>query len=230
MALAGLSEVLELAPFNNSNKWLSAVVLGTGEKRIAFQVDEVLDEHEILVKGLGKQLSRVRNIAGATVLGSGRVVPILNVSDLIKSAVRSPGGIGSAPALVSGQEQDSQEAGKSILIAEDSITSRMLLKNILESAGYRVKTTVDGAEAFAALKSDTYDLVVSDVEMPRLNGFELTEKIRADKQVAEMPVVLVTSLSSREHQERGMDAGANAYIVKSSFDQGNLLDTVRRLI
>jgi two-component system chemotaxis sensor kinase CheA len=119
---------------------------------------------------------------------------------------------------------------KSVLVVEDSITSRMLLKGILESAGYQVKTAVDGVEAFTFLRSERFDLVVSDVEMPRMNGFDLTERIRADKKLAELPVVLVTALETREDRERGIDAGANAYLVKSSFDQSNLLEAVRRLV
>ena len=119
---------------------------------------------------------------------------------------------------------------KSILIVEDSIISRTLLKNILESAGYRVKATVDGVDAFTSLKMDEYDLVVSDVEMPRMNGFDLVLKIRDDKKMADLPVVLVTGLESREHRERGIEVGANAYIVKRSFDQSNLLEVIQKLI
>jgi two-component system chemotaxis sensor kinase CheA len=89
---------------------------------------------------------------------------------------------------------------------------------------------VDGADGYTTLKTGTFDLVVSDVEMPRMDGFDLTAKIRADKNLSELPVVLVTALESREHRERGIDAGANAYIVKSSFDQSNLLEITRRLI
>jgi two-component system chemotaxis sensor kinase CheA len=113
---------------------------------------------------------------------------------------------------------------------EDSITSRTLLKNILEVSGYDVQTAVDGADALATLKSGAFDLVVSDVDMPRMNGFELTARVRADKRLGELPVILVTALDSREDRERGIDVGANAYIVKSSFDKGNLLEAVRRLV
>jgi two-component system chemotaxis sensor kinase CheA len=105
----------------------------------------------------------------------------------------------------------------------------MLLKGILESAGYAVRTAVDGVDAFTALREDRIDLVVSDVEMPRMNGFDLASRIRADNRLADLPVVLVSALESREEKERGIDVGASAYIVKSSFDQGNLLDAVRRL-
>jgi len=185
-----------------------------------------MGEQEVLVKGLGRQLVRVPNIAGATILGDGKVVPVLNVRDLLASPPENDGGVTGAAA-------DSGSAGqaqKSVLVAEDSITSRMLLKNILEGAGYLVKTAVDGMDAYTALKTQKFDVVVSDVEMPRMNGFELTGRIRDDKKLAETPVVLVTGLDSREDRERGIDAGANAYIVKSSFDQSNLLEVIRQLI
>ncbi len=210
---------------NDSNAKPCAVVLGAAEKRTAFLVDEILDEQEVLVKSLGRQLARVPNIAGATVLGTGRLVPILNVSDLIKSAARSA----PAPARASVPTKTDAKR-KSVLVAEDSITARTLLKNILESAGYDVTATVDGAAALTELKAGDYDLLVSDVEMPRMSGFELTAKIREDERLSDLPVVLVTSLDSRADRERGVDAGANAYIVKSRFDQSNLLETVRRMI
>jgi two-component system chemotaxis sensor kinase CheA len=189
-------------------------------------VDDLLGEQEVLVKTLGPQLARVRNVAGASVLGTGQVVPVLNVPDLLKSAVKQA----TAPrAPIAAGQPDAAEK-PSILVAEDSITSRALLKNILESAGYRVATAVDGIDAYTALKTGAFDLLVSDVEMPRMDGFDLTARVRADKQFAELPVVLVTALGSREHRERGIDVGANAYIVKSNFDQSNLLEVVQRLL
>ena len=200
------------------------VVLGTGRQRVAFQVEEILGEQEVLVKTLGRQLTRVRNVAGASVLGTGQVVAVLNVPDLLKSAVKQ-----AAPPPVAAETHGVAEK-QSILVVEDSITSRALLKNILESAGYRVTTAVDGVDAYTTLKTGTFDLIVSDVEMPRMDGFDLTAKVRADKQLAGLPVVLVTSLESREHRERGIDVGANAYIVKSSFDQSNLLEVIQQLI
>jgi len=227
LAMVRLADVLELprrAAKQDAASGAAAVVLGLGTERIAFQVDAVQGEQEILVKGLGAQLARVRNIAGATVLGTGRVVPILNVSDLMRSAVK----VAAAPIAVAAVETPAQR--KTILVAEDSITARTLVKNILEAACYDVRTAVAGAEAFALLKTEKFDLVVSDVEMPRMDGFDLTAKIRADKNLPELPVVLVTALESREHRERGIDVGANAYIVKSNFDQSNLLEVVQRLL
>ena len=229
VALASLGDVLELprhSPTADTLAKVALVVLGTGRQRVAFQVEEILGEQEVLVKTLGRQLARVRNIAGASVLGTGQVVAVLNVPDLLKSAVKRV----SAPPSSIAAEKTGEATRRSIMVVEDSITSRALLKNILESAGYRVATAVDGVDAYTTLKTGTFDLIVSDVEMPRMDGFDLTAKVRADKRLSEMPVVLVTSLESREHRERGIDVGANAYIVKSSFDQSNLLEVVRQLI
>ena len=228
-SLVGLGDVLDLPRKNaagGSGFSAQALVLSLGSVRVAFRVEEILGEQEVLVKALGPQLVRVRNVAGASVLGTGQVVPVLNVPDLMKSAVKPM-----APPLGPvAAEKDAAAKKQSILIVEDSITSRALLKNILESAGYNITTAVDGIDAYTALKTGTFDLIVSDVEMPRMDGFDLTAKVRSDKQLAELPVVLVTALESRAHRERGIDVGANAYIVKSSFDQSNLLEIVRRLL
>ena len=191
---------------------------------MAFGVDQLVGEQDVLVKGLGMHLSGLRNIAGATVLGSGRVVPVLNTVDLLDSAT-----LGRHPARRVRIVEDEGES-KSVLVVEDSITSRTLLKNIIESAGYVVRTAVDGLDGLASLRAESADLAVLDIDMPRMNGFELTEAIRKDKALAELPVVLVTARSSREDRERGIELGANAYIVKSSFDQSNLLDVIRQLI
>ncbi|MDP2862078.1 MAG: response regulator [Desulfobacterales bacterium] len=224
--LLRLADVLELTEKNGDLPMMTVLILESQGKRVGFIVNEVLNELEVLIKSLSQPLTRVRNIAGATILGSGKVVPVLNISDLMKSA---------AKAAVYGPKPDRPEANgevtrKSVLVVEDSITSRMLLKNILETAGYLVVTAVDGIDAMTLLKTEKFDVVISDVDMPRMNGFNLTEKIRGDKKLAELPVVLVTALESREDKERGIDVGANAYIVKSSFDQSNLLEVIRRLV
>ena len=205
---------------------IQVLILGTGDNRIAFGADEILKEQEVLVKYLGNLLTRVRNIGGATVLGSGKVVPILNAPDLLKSAVKETAFIERAGEA----EREEEARQKSVLIAEDSITARMLLRDILESAGFLVKTAVDGAEALSFLREGAFDILVSDVDMPRMNGFELTKKVRADKKLGELPVVLVTALKSREDREHGMDVGANAYIEKGSFSPENLLSVIDKLV
>jgi two-component system chemotaxis sensor kinase CheA len=149
------------------------------------------------------------------------------VPELIDSAVSAKA---YAHTIQSKDEDQTEISVRKILVAEDSITSRTLLRNILETAGFQVKTAIDGLDAYQFLQTDDYDLVVSDVEMPNLNGFELTLKIRNNVRFANIPVVLVTALSSDFDKQRGMEAGANAYIVKSNFEQSNLVETINRLI
>jgi len=208
----------------NSNQIRIAIIV-SGDDRIAFRVDDMVEEQQVMVKGLGKLLNRVRNISGATILGSGKVVPVLNIVDLMKSAVRIRG----RESEASVDELIVPKSDK-ILVVEDSITSRTLIKNILETAGYRITTAVDGADAFTKARTGDFNIVVSDVDMPKMNGFELTAKIRGDKKLSEIPVVLVTALESREDREHGIEVGADAYIIKSSFDQGNLLEVIKKLI
>ncbi|MEJ2199721.1 MAG: response regulator, partial [Desulfuromonadaceae bacterium] len=229
LSLVGLSDVLEL-PLRPepslASDLLQILILQAGGLRIAFVVDSVEAEQEVLFKNLGPQLVRVTHIAGATVLGNGRVVPILNVPDLMKSAIRNASSASRWTAVTADQTAPRKP---SVLIAEDSITTRTLLKNVLESSGYHVVTAVDGMDAFSKLKTERFDILVSDVDMPRLNGFDLTNRVRNEKGLEDLPIVLVTALASREDRERGIDAGANAYIPKGTFDQANLLDVMKRL-
>lgn len=227
VSLVQLSDILGLRPDpdTESRKFSEAVILRSNDKRIAFEVSRILSEQEILIKPFNRQLVRVRNISAVTVLGDGRVVPVLNTPDLFKTAEARSG--------VSEQRQTSSgtvPSEKNILVVDDSITSRMLIKDILETAGYCVYISVDGVDALTTLKMQKIDLVVSDVEMPRMTGFDLTRNIRNTPALSAIPVILVTGLARREDREEGIDAGANAYIVKSSFEQNNLLETVERLL
>jgi two-component system chemotaxis sensor kinase CheA len=199
------------------------LVVASAQEHVALLVDEVLGEREVLVKDLSPPLVRVRNVAGVGILGTGEIVPILRAGDLVRAGRRAlrP----SAPRSIAGTD------GRAplVLVVDDAVTTRTMERNLLEAAGYRVQVAVDGAEAWAALKTDDFDLVVSDVDMPRMSGFDLTARIRADARLADLPVVLVSALESREDKERGVEVGANAYVVKSSFEQSNLLEIIRRL-
>lgn len=226
MPLAFLDQVLSLPRTPGDGDFILVALVSAAGERVAFAIDEVLNEQEVLFKSLGGYLTHLPNLSGATVLGDGKVVPILNATDLVHAAVGIRAGIADPRALAI----DQPEVAKSILVAEDSITSRMLLKEILEAAGYIVTTAVDGADALSRLEDATVDLVVSDVEMPRLNGFELTERIRNHPRHGLVPVILVTGLERQRDRERGIDAGASAYIVKSSFDQTDLLETIQKLL
>ena len=224
IALVSLSRLLGVeAVAADTDAAQTFVLLHAAGRRIAFAVDQVIGVKEILVKPLGNQLSRVRNVAGATVLGTGRVVPVLNVADLFRSALLDH------PQAAAPSPSGARPGRLSVMVVEDSITSRTLLKNILESSGYLVRTAIDGVDALTQLKTEVCDIVISDVEMPRMDGFQLTAAIRGDSRFASLPVILVTGLESRADRERGIDVGANAYLVKSSFDQGSLVDVIRKL-
>nr|WP_319537526.1 response regulator [uncultured Methanospirillum sp.] len=225
LAVISLAQILGLPDSGiSSDKPLHLMVTSASGVRFGLLVDEVTGAQEIVVKNLGPQLKRVRHISGASITGDGVVIPVINCEDLAATIMGMPHL--PQPPLI----QDEQPGQRSILVTEDSITSRMLLKNILEGAGYLVETAVDGVDALIKLKQKPVDIVVSDVDMPRMNGFVLTEKIRADPAFAEIPVILVTSLDSREDREHGITVGATAYIVKSNFDQSNLLEVISRHI
>lgn len=206
-----------------SNK-VPAVVFNTGSRRVAFLIDKLLDEQEVVVKNLGQQLRRVKNVAGCTILGDGRISVILNPMDLVKSVQ------GSTTKFVFRERRQRDLIKKRVLVVDDSITTRTLEKNILESAGYHVTTATNGLEAYNKLKETAFDIIVSDVEMPVMNGFELAEKVRKESKYPDIPFILCTSLEAEKDKRRGIEVGANAYIVKGSFDQSNLLETIERLL
>ncbi len=230
IALTVLSDVLNITRLKkrkNADEYLYLLILNSAQKKIAFVVDHILGEQEGIVKNLGLQLPHVKNIAGATILGNGKVVPIIHPSELMESASTTHISLDESNENLSSSENTVQ---KNILVAEDSITIRTLLRNFIENAGFTVKTAVDGMEAYNLLQNEHFDLVVSDIEMPRMNGFEFTAKIREDKKHADLPVVLVTALETADDKQRGMEVGANAYIVKSSFEKSNLIETIQRLL
>jgi two-component system chemotaxis sensor kinase CheA len=205
---------------------LMLVVLQAGERKAAFVVEDILGGREIVTKELGRHLHQVRYLAGATILGSGQVALILDV-----------------PALVS---QDISEAREEcrwldrpmelpcrqqvILVVEDQVVTRQMEKSILEAAGYQVITAENGLDAIEKLNQHQVDLVVTDVHMPHMDGFILTERIRGSRGISSLPVVVVTSLDREEDRLRGLRAGADAYLIKRSFDQRVLIDTIETLL
>jgi two-component system chemotaxis sensor kinase CheA len=226
VSVAWLSDLLELdiSDRNLNSKSLPCVILKIGVERLGLIVDALLDEQDVVMKPQSKLLKRIRNVTGATILGTGEVCMILNPSDLLKSARKRAGFISTSKLLESVQRK------KVVLMVEDSITVRTQVKRILENAGYEVIAAVDGLDGYEKLRTKSVDAVVSDIQMPHLDGLELTARIRQHKEYTDLPVILVTSLASEEDKRRGAEVGANAYIVKSAFDQNVLLETLGRLI
>lgn len=191
-----------------------------GGQAFGVLVDAIVAEQDLLPKPLGPLLRRVRWFSGAAQLGDGTLAPVIALEDVAGRGLAGAAAA-AAPALAAGPRK--------VLVVEDSVTSRLLLKHILEGAGYAVDTAVDGLDAQSRLRTGRYDVVVSDVEMPNMDGLALTASIRAAPATAELPVILVTSLQTPEQREAGLRAGADAYFTKGSFDQDRLLATVRRV-
>jgi len=207
-----------------ASKTIPCIILRIGSERLALLVDTILEQQDIVLKPQSQLLQRIRNISGATILGTGEVCMVLNPPDLFKSARK-------AIVSVTVKELTEQaQVKQKILLVEDSIPIRTQMKRILESAGYDVTAAVDGADGFNKLRAGTFKAVVSDVQMPNLDGLGLTAKLRQIKEYKDLPVILVTTLASEEDKRQGHQAGANAYITKGDFEQGVLLDTLRTLI
>jgi two-component system, chemotaxis family, sensor kinase CheA len=220
-----LTEALGITEYHPGTEWsgqIPVVILAYGAGQIACIVDEVIRVQEIVARSLGSQLRRVKRITGAVILGDGKVALVLDALELIQESIKGPPPVPAQAFLT--------EDTRRVLVVEDSVTSRALLQTILERAGYQVETAVDGMEALAMLKEHEFDMVVSDVDMPRMNGFTLTEKIRADARLSALPVILVTSLDSPDDQKHGITVGADAYIMKTSFEKSRLLEVVRSLL
>jgi two-component system chemotaxis sensor kinase CheA len=205
---------------------IHVVLLSAAERRLAVAVDEVVTEQELLVR----PLKRVRNppayLSGAAILAGGEVALVLNPLVLLEAGLEAR----QHPRISPADETGVESSGPAILVVDDSITTRTLEQSILEAAGYHVYTAVDGADAWRLLQEQECDLVVSDVEMPRMDGFALCEAVRASRRLRSLPIVLVTALESAEQRARGLEVGADAYLAKSSFDQEELLQTIRQLI
>jgi two-component system chemotaxis sensor kinase CheA len=196
-----------------------ALVVAVGGQRVVIGIEEVVGQQEIVVSPLGARLARVPHLAGAAVLYDGRVVGVLAAGELVRRVQPAAQvGRGSAPAR------------PRIIVADDSLTTRAAMKALLEIAGYTVIAAGDGEEAWQLLTTGGAQVVVSDVQMPRLDGFDLTRRIKADPRLRSTPVVLVTSLDAPEDRAVGLEAGADGYLVKREVERGKLLEMVRQLL
>ncbi|MBI3583042.1 MAG: hybrid sensor histidine kinase/response regulator [Nitrospinae bacterium] len=200
------------------------IILSVNNERMGLIVDDLIDEQEVILKPQSAILKSVRNVSGATLLATGEVCMVLNPNDMLKALRRQEA---PTPPEIPAEKEIKK---KTILLVEDSIVTRTQERRILEGAGYKVVIAVDGMDALNKLSSQSFDALVSDIIMPNMDGLTLTEKIRKDTKYKELPVILVTTLSSDEDRKKGMDVGANAYIDKPAFDQKAFLEIVERLI
>ena len=225
LPLLSLAEALGLpAPRRDRGQGGFVVLVEAGTWRVAFVVDELLAEQDLVVTGLGRRLRRVPNLAGCALLEDGGIALILSAAELAESALQAPARRLLVPA------PGPETARRRLLVADDSVTTRTLEKAILEEAGYEVRLAADGHQAWRILQKEAIDLVVADVEMPGMDGFTLTETVRHSAALRRIPVVLVTSLSTEKDRARGLEVGADAYLVKSGFDRTGLLEAVGQLL
>jgi two-component system chemotaxis sensor kinase CheA len=200
-------------------------VVAVGEQRAGIVVDRLLEHREAVVKDLGLPSSMAGLASGGIPLEDGTVAVVLDAAALLDRFAGSAKGAG-----LKSLAGEPKKPAPRILVVDDSITTRSLEKSILEAHGYEVRVAVDGVEALEQLRADPANLVITDVMMPRMDGLELLRQMKGDKDLAHIPIIVVTSLERREDQEQGLSLGADAYIVKRKFDQRELLNTVRQIL
>jgi two-component system chemotaxis sensor kinase CheA len=219
--VSDLASLLGL-PDAGSGPW---VLVGTEANPHAFQVETVLQKRDVVVRGLTGRLRDLRAVSGASIEPNGTILLVLDVSNLIER---------STTVIEPGSRVSEKLAGVApqlrVMVVDDTMMVRELQRSILERGGYRVRTASDGAEALALLNEEPADLVVTDLEMPNLDGFQLVKSIRSHPRLTNVPVLIVSSHASAEDQQRGLDAGADGYIIKTSFDEAGLLSAVSRLL
>ncbi|MEP6761092.1 MAG: response regulator [Sporichthyaceae bacterium] len=231
--LVDLGAVLQ-APGDRDPRAAIIVSFSASGEMLGLAVDELEGELELVVKELGGFIGRLPTVAGATIDGDGSVVLVLDIRELAVRQLASGSGPVAVPSArrtgVSPLPSQRATDRPRVLVVEDSIGVRELQRVILEGAGYDVTTAVDGLDGASRLTGVPVDLVLSDVEMPGMDGFSLTREIRRTKGWENVPVVIMTSRGDKADQRAGLDAGASAYLLKSEFDQAELIDTVRRLV
>jgi len=203
------------------------MVIRTGSRRLAIAVDAFLSERDAIIKDLPAPADGNAQIAGGILLEDGSICLVLNLAELAEGFQQSSNAL-----VLATEAQVPTEARKSleILVVDDSLTTRTLEKSVLEAHGYQVAIAVDGVDALNYLRAHPVGLVISDLQMPRLDGFGLLEEMKRDPHLSTIPVVIVSSVENPEDQARGMTLGADAYIVKRKFDQHELLETIRQIL
>ena len=245
LPLHSFSDMMGLAPLQEKLERKHLLVLGRGNERQALLVEEVLDEQDVVVRAFDSRLGKLRDLQGVTLLRDGGVALIVDLGDLLQSMQdHQQSGLKSHRSSAAGDdlgrgidavEQDidqmeAGEAGGNILVVEDSATVREVERHMLEQAGYRVTTAVNGVDGFNKLRGDSFDLIISDIDMPRMNGIEMITKIRAIEKYGAIPIIVVSYKDRDEDRQQALDAGANHYVTKAAFDSGEMMERIRELI
>jgi len=229
VGLVAAHQVLELEGAPPADGEVSIVVLGDKTARYGLVIDRFLGERELVVRTLDPRLGKVKNISSAAFMPDGSPVLIVDVDDLTRSIENLASGqrlsrIGTETDIGAGTTR------KHVLVVDDSLTVRELERKLLDKDGYAVELAVDGMDGWNAVRTGQYDLVLTDVDMPRLDGIELLKLIRQDHRLKSLPVVIVSYKDRPEDRRRGMEAGADYYLTKASFHDETLLRVVNDLV
>jgi chemosensory pili system protein ChpA (sensor histidine kinase/response regulator) len=185
-------------------------------------IDRMHSQREIVIKNLGSHLRQVKGVAGATVMGDGSVVPILDLEDLLSAApvLRQPAGT---------QREKDRRKALDIMVVDDSVSVRMVVSRLMQRQGWRVQTANDGVDAIEKLRHQKPDLILLDVEMPRMNGYEFMRAFHSQQNLQGIPVVMLTSRSAKKHRDKARSLGVNGYVVKPYEDEA-LIDMIRQMV
>ncbi len=228
--LAWLPELLGDEGIQPGNESYSPVLLlRSGHQRAAIMVDEISSNQEIVVKKVGPQLTSITGISGATVLGNGEIVLILNPIPLIQRRLHQPAHDQSHPIPVATPQSTVGSAATCILVVDDSLTVRKITSRLLQREGFNVNTAKDGIDALQVMQHRQPDLILLDIEMPRMDGFEFAHIIRSDPRTAGLPIVMITSRTADKHREHAEKLGVNAYLGKP-YQEDRLLQVIRNLL
>ena len=221
--LKHLGALLNISPvgLGNARRQVPVLLIRIGEKRIALQVDDLLGSREIVIKPVGVQLSAVDCISGATILGDGSVVMILDMAAVARMSTGTQ--LPEVPAV------PGEESRLVVMVVDDSITVRKVTTRLLERNGYKVLTAKDGVDAMGQLQEVVPDMMLLDIEMPRMDGFELATHMRNDTGLKHIPIIMITSRTGDKHRERAQQIGVNNYLGKP-YQENALLDSIQRII
>jgi len=235
IGLIPAAQVLDLPPSASTSDRLWVVIVSDSSNTYGLVVDRCLGERELVVRPLDSRLGKVQDISAAALMGDGSLVLIVDVSDLVRSVnnllnTDRLAKVGANKEAIVGNSVAPRNERKRILVVDDSITVREVERKLLQNRGYTVEVAVDGMEGWNAIRSQPYDLVISDIDMPRMNGIELIKQIKHHPRLNSVPVIVVSYRDREEDRIQGLEAGADYYLTKSSFHDDTLIEAVVDLI
>lgn len=226
--LYNLANILNLSQNSvekDKNNTITILIIESNDNIIAFAVDKLLGDQEVLHKKLAAPFYKLKNISGITTLDSGEICFILNISDIVNTINNLL-----TPIISVKNKQIQQNNIYNILLVDDSITTRTLEKNILVKSGYNIEIAENPVEAFERMKNSRFDLIITDLEMPQMDGFLFLEKLKTDEMYSDIPVIIMSSIFSDENQKRAINLGAEKYLSKNDFNQDDFLETVDKIL